>query len=314
MQARVLLAAIALAACSKEETSRVAAYPYTVAAYVPASIRSETDVLRLFPSEGAARTIPLPFRLSSPMFAADGKSIYGTNASGKNGIYRNLPGLSRIEFNPTRITPVPGTAPFIIRSFDVSARQDKVVISGRRTDQDGIYCGVFEIRLPNGSVKQVLQSDCGYQSPWTNLSLSPDGERAVAAVGSNSNHDLHLELIDLIRGTTKSLGRGFWAGVWSPDGNWIAVAWNRKLFLLDAHDFTKRRDLGNTTVPAWSADSRHLLVLKYASFKCGFYIDVDPPATLEMLEISSGKRSTIRSSKCQLESGSAGWLSSEIMK
>jgi hypothetical protein len=226
------------------------AYPYDVAAYLPASLGSDTDTLKLFPFEGAAVTIALPFRLSGVMFAADGKSAYGFNASGENGIYRNLPGLAKIEFNPTRLTPVLGTIPFVfIKSLAISARQDKLVISGNRLDSDGRRCGVFEILLPAGNVRQILKSDCRYQWAWDKFSLSPDGAQAIATVGSNTDHDLHLELIDLVRGTARSFGRGFRVGVWSPDGNWIAALGNgnHKLFLMDAHDLSKRRSLGSAS-------------------------------------------------------------------
>jgi Tol biopolymer transport system component len=316
MQARGLLTVIAslgLGACSTERTE-MAASPYRAANYLPAGYGSDRDALKLFPSEGTAVTITLPFRLSGVMFAADGKSVYGVNTSGENGIYQNLPGLSRIGFNPTRIAPVPGTAPFLITTFAVSAREDKLVISGSRSGPDAGGCGVFEIALPAGNVRQVLKSDCS----WDMLSLSPDGVQAIARVGSNTDHDLRLELIDLIRGTTKSLASGFWIGVWSPDGKWIAALGNgdHKIFLMDAHDLSKRRLLGTTAIrqPEWSPDSRYLLLRKYALFKCGFYIDIDPPATLEMLDIRTGKRSTIRSSDCQLQFGSTGWVSKEIAK
>jgi hypothetical protein len=317
MNARGLLAVIAslgMAACSTKRIP-LGAYPYEVAAYFPERF-TNTDALKVFPSEGTAGEIALPFRLSRMIFAADGKAIYGTNASGSNGIYREPPGLSKIEFKPTRLSPVPGTIPFFIRSFAVSARQDKVVISGNRTDTRGTECGVFEIFLPAGSVRQVLKSDCRYQWAWNMLGLSPDGAQAIATVGSNTDHDLHLELLDLVHGTAKSLGNEFWTGVWSPDGKWIAMLGNGndKLTLVNAHDFSKRRKLGdaNRIEPAWSPDSRYLLLWKYYWFKCGFYIDIEPPAALETIDIKSGDRITIRSSDCQLQQATAGWISREV--
>ena len=269
----------------------------------------------MLPSEGSSVTIALPFRLVRIAFALDGKSIYGIRSSGKYGMDRELPGLSKIEFNPMRITTVPGTAPFVIRSFALSTRQDTLVISGRRVDQDETQCGFFEIFLPSGTIKQILKTDCRYRWESFVLSVSPDGSQATATVGDGMDRAFHRELIDLVSGTTKSLGSDFPPGVWSPDWKWIAVLENHKLFLVDAHDPSKRRSLGSTTViePEWSPDSRYLLLRKFALFKCGIYFD-DEPATLEILDINSGKRSTIHSSECQLSTGSTGWLSNEIMK
>jgi hypothetical protein len=314
MPDRALLAAIAfvgLAACSKEQTG-VAGYPYAVANYLPAQPGLDKEVLRLFPSEGPSVTITLPFRFVRIAFALDGKSIYGTLWSGKYGIDRELPGLSKIEFSPTRITTVPGTASFVIRSFALSTRQDTLVISGHRADQDETQCGILEVLIPSGTVKQVPKTDCRYHV----LGVSPDGSQAIATVGDGTEFAFHRELIDLASGTTKSFGSEFPLGVWSPDWNWIATIRNHELSIVNAHDPSKRRSLGATTViePEWSPDSRYLMLRKYALFKCGFYIDTEPPATLEMLDISSGERSTIRSSECQLSSGYTGWLSNEILK
>jgi hypothetical protein len=122
-------------------------------------------------------------------------------------------------------------------------------------------------------------------------------------------------LIDLARGATKSLG-DLGRATWSPDGKWIAaIEWKRKrLILLDANDFSHRRDLGSTVSAAWSPDSRYLLTWKWHFLKCGIGIDVEPPASLEVLEVASGKRSLIRSSQCQLIAGPIGWFASDIGK
>ena len=285
-------------------------YPYKAAIYLE---NSDSEAVKVFPFDGQALTIPLPLCLGRAKFGPDGKSLYGTNLTRLQPyITRPSRGLSRIEFNPTRANMVPGTSTFDIKSFAVAVRQDKVVITGG----NGRSCGVFEILLPAGTSRQVLAYDCSYRWAWDLLSLSPDGEQAVATVGSYSDHDLHLELIDLVHGTTKPFGSTFLVGVWSPDGKWIAITENRteRIFLIDPHSPSHRRSLGSGTSvpPEWSPDSRYLLIWKYSLFRCGFYVDIEAPATLETLDIETGNRSSIRSSQCQLERGTAGWLSGEI--
>jgi hypothetical protein len=279
----------------------------------------DSDTLTLFPPSGKTITIKLPFRLNDATFGPDGESIYGTIFDAKATLRPHPAGLSRIELNSQRATVIPGSIGILIKSFAVSSRQDKVVISGSRQDTNGRRCGVFDIPIPVGDVKQILSADCHNQWSWDHLSLSPNGEQAVATVGSNANHDLHLEILDLVYGTTKSLGGEFWIGAWSPDGKWIAARSNGrvdKLILIDAANFSRRRPLGPADVlmPQWSPDSRYLLLWKEYPFRCGFSLDVDTPATLETLDIQTGKRSTIKNSRCQIDQGTTGWISGEIVK
>jgi len=290
-------------------------YSYKAAEYVSGTHSHE---LRIFPSKGQPVTIALPFRLGMTTFGPDGKSVYGIIADSQNGVGRDQTGLSRIEFNPARASAIPGTSGFVVKSFAVSSRQDKVVISGNHQNAGGRRCGVFEVLIPEGNIRQILNSDCLYRWAWNNLTLSPNGEEAIASVGSNNDHDLHLERIDLVHGTTRSLGSEFSMGVWSPDGKWIAARASSgydKLLLIDSGDFSHRRFLGGGTAlrPTWSPDSRYLLLWKEYLFRCGIYPDLDPPATLETFDIQTGKRSTIRSSRCQI-TGRTGWVSSEIVK
>src|SRR5579872_5751667 len=235
-------------------------YPYRVANYIPA-LDSSSAVLREFPLEGKPLTVHLPVCLGLTLFGPDGRSLYGTNATPLT--YESL-GLSKIEFNPIRASMVPGTSTFGIKSFAVSIREDKLIIAGARPGSKGWSCGVFEILLPAGEVRQVLTYDCSYRWSWDHLSLSPTGKEAVATVGSNTDHDLHLELIDLVHGTTKSLVSGSWVGVWSPDGKWIAILEGRSphIFLIDPRNPSQRRSLGHTSSirPEWSPDSRYLLL------------------------------------------------------
>jgi hypothetical protein len=54
--------------------------------------------------------------------------------------------------------------------------------------------------------------------------------------------------------------------------------------------------------------------LEISLVKCGFALDVEPPASFEVVEVASGKRSLIRSSQCQLIGGPIGWMASDIRK
>jgi hypothetical protein len=318
MKTRRLLATLILVGVTISSIGQVKVlpYPYEVASYLDGP---HLHALRIFPSKGNAVTIDLPFHLYKVTFAPDGKSLYGVVAeSVESNAERDAPGLSRVEFKPTRVSPILGTTGFTIRSYAFSSRQDKLVISGSSSDANERRCGIFEISY--GNIRQVLSSDCHNQPTWDNLSLSSDGEEAIATAGSNKDHDLHLERIDMVRGTTKSLGGDFSIGVLSPDGKWIVARDMSpradKIFLIDAADFSHSRALGsaNVLIPAWSPDSRYLLLWKDYLFRCGIYPDLESPATLETLDIQTGKRSVIPSSKCQIKGGPTGWVGNELIR
>lgn len=280
--------------------------------FVPANYgHLNSHDLRLFPTDGSATVVNIPFPVWGVKFSGDGRSLYASTPIDQ----RTKPdqNLVRIDFNPTRSTPVTGTQGFTIKDFAVTQDGSKVVISGRHREGGLEKCGLFEIAISTGSVRQVVGADCSYQWSWTALAISPEGNRAVAEYGNtHTDHNYRLDLIDLVHGTTKSLG-DLSRPAWSPDGKWVAaIEWNRKrLKVLDASDFSRRRDLGSTVEMAWSPDSKYLLVWKYHFLKCGFALDVEPPASFEIVEVASGKRSLVGSSQCQLVSGPTGWMASD---
>jgi len=274
---------------------------------------SGASKLRLFPADGTATVIALPFALANVKFSVDGRSLYASLATGSLAKLEQMPGLVRIDY-PVRSAPLSGTQGFGIRDFGISQDGGKVVLAGNRKKEGRSECGFFEVTVSTGAARQALAQDCSYRWWGTDLTLSPDGNQAIASYGnSNSDYNYRLDLIDLARGTTKSLG-DLSRPTWSPDGKWIAaIEWKKKrLILLDAKDPSRRRNIGSTIAAAWSPDSRYLLIWHYHFLKCGFFIDVEPPASLEMLDIASGKNTLIRSSQCQLIAGPIGWLSSHI--
>jgi hypothetical protein len=280
----------------------------------------DRQALTVFPIEGEAIGIPLPFDRCKVAFSPTATALYAirrtTSARGDTA----ESSIVKIEFNPTRLTTLIESVNLGVNSFAVSMREDKLVIAGARLEGGKRVCGLFEIRLPGGNARQILDSkDCGL-SPWRELSLSPTGELAVAHSGAQ------LQLIDLVRGTVKVLpsefSKGQWStgAAWSPDGKWIAVLesrWRGRTFLLDANDFSKRRILArgrgyHRMTPVWSPDSHYLLRGKM-QLRCGIGIDLDPPYSLEIVNVDTGKKTAIRSSKCKMDNGIAGWLSSEAI-
>jgi hypothetical protein len=71
---------------------------------------------------------------------------------------------------------------------------------------------------------------------------------------------------------------------------------------MDTKDLSRQRILGHSELD-WSPDSRYLLGVKI----CGPY-----SGTLEAIDIEGGHRTTIKSSKCQINQAATGWVSKEI--
>ncbi len=277
--------------------------PYSPANYLHP--RSGAPILTIFPMSGSAIRFSLPFAPAYVAFSADGKSLYATAGFDRGNLDAGR-GLLKIEFNPTRATNVPGSVEFGILSLAVSAHEDRIVISGSRRHNDRTDFGIFELTLPDGNARQVLQSpDLEPGSAWAELSISPNGERAVAI------RKRQLELIDTANGATQPIGSDFRAGAWAPNGRWIAALAGKRpeLFLIDAANLSHRVSLGRVDGGVmWSPDSRYLLLTREQLF-CG--VDL---YSLEILEIATGRRSLVRSSRCNIEGGAMGWVDNGITR
>ena len=281
------LAVLVVASCGSAEEAK-GPYPYS-----PAFVDLHHQ-LWVFPFDAGAYTVPLPFTLSYVAYPADARSLYGVGAP----MEQRPRGLLQIEFNPVRVAPVRGTSELGMFSVAVPLERDEILVSGRY----GEACGVFEIAPQSGRVRMVTQnSTCEYAKSWLRLSLSPDGRRAVGY------RKPRLELIDLGSGTVRSLGEGFVAGAWSPDGKWLAVVEGdrkNRTILLDADSLAPRRALGASNVQ-WSPDSRYLL---------GERTGLCPPywATFVAVDAQTGKERTVSSSRCKVNLSTAGWVSDGI--
>ena len=276
------------------------------------------QVLTVFPMEGEAIRIPLPFVPRIEAFGPTGSGLYAVPRKISALGDTTEPNIVKVELNPTRLTTLIESTSLNVLSFAVSMREDKIVIAGATLEGTKRTCGLYEIGLPGGNWRPIVEiNDCRFGAPWE-LSLSPTGERAVVNTGSQ------LQVVDLVHGTITFLppqfSKGQWraGAAWSPDGKWIAVLESRRwgrTFLLDANDLSIHRILStgyHRMTPVWSPDSRYLLRGKL-QLRCGIGIADDPPYTLEIVDVESGKRTMVRSSRCKMDNGLAGWLSGEAI-
>jgi hypothetical protein len=98
---------------------------------------------------------------------------------------------------------------------------------------------------------------------------------------------------------------------WSPDGRWIAALQDNgsemRTVLMDTSSFVERRILGESNVEC-PPDSRYLLAAKDDNH-CAYNL-----GTLEAMDVETGKRTTIDSSRCKVTEVTTMWVSSDISK
>jgi len=164
-----------------------------------------------------------------------------------------------------------------------------------------------------GKIRPVITQDnpgCRYVPAWHGLSLSPDGKQAVGEEGRTRE----VKLIDIGHGTYRSLGEGSLAA-WSPDGKWIALVAepHSAITLIATNDLSKRRSLGNYNGQTlrWSPDSRYLLLWQselVCASSFGYF------GTFETVDVQSGVRIPIKSSRCKVNLMTEGWVSNEVFR
>ena len=242
-------------------------------------------------------------------FSADGRTIYGI--VGPNGGPRRL---SAITINPSRLTRLPHSDEFnnYFNSLTVDTAGDKTVISAMYGQSAVQQCGLFELDITMGTIEKIIDnlgSGCDYLSSWSDLSISPDGTRVVGTARKGQ-----VGVVNLKEHRVEKL----WAGTaasWSPDGKWIAAlsfAEQMEIELIRTSDLSLQRRLGSdeTGRVDWSPDSRYLLV--FSNGFCG--LGTGYVGSLQTLDIETGQRLTIESSKCRVNLMSTGWVSDDVLK
>jgi hypothetical protein len=264
-------------------------------------------LLLVFPSAGPKIAIPLPEGLPGDFrpiaFAPDGRALYGQ---------RNDPnadeGLIQIEFNPINKTVVPGSEGFhTIWFVSGPLPSGRLIVSGWSKTLGRGECGAYEIDPKTGQSDAMLigtHPSCGGGAGV----VSPDSRRLLTYSSGE------LRVVDLVTGTSELIGKAGGFGAWSPDGRWLAGflerAGSRELVLIDAVNFAKRRGLGIAPAngrPVWSPDSKELLVERSQS-RCG-----DLLSSLEVVNVESGRRTPVPSSKCEIYTGIAGWVDGSVI-
>lgn len=258
---------------------------------------------------GPKLTITLPDEIRNSTvsaFGLDGQSIYLSEPG---------EGIIRIDFNPIRKTTIRGSSGLgSIWSLTVVERSGLTFVSGTASGQ----CGTFEIN-PTTGARRVLLAGAYPLCGGGGGVVSPDGKRAVRHIRGD------LFITELGTGANRII-KGFedkatpddvsWLHklAWSPNGRWISVVEaNGRIVLIASDETDRRKYLGNSAGAApvsWSPDSRYLLVHK-SGLRCALYLYFD---SFEAIDIETGTTIAIKSSRCEVSSGWAGWVNSAIAR
>jgi hypothetical protein len=286
----------------RKEFSLPRAYAYSPAFISTISSPGHAELV-IFPFYGKAFEVPIRSASGGFQFSSDGTALYGAcspRSPESASDERPRIALCRVDLYAGTTTPVlPSPSGMRGYSSAVSNRGDHIVFSGVDPRESEAF-GLFELTVPEGKVRTILrQADKRPQSPWMNLSLSPDNERAVRT------HDGRVELIDIARGLAEPLDGAFFMAAWSPDGKWLAVVEKGekgRTILLDAKTLARQRSFGPSEL-GWSPDSRYLLGFK----PCGAY-----SGTLEAINVENGEKAVIESSQCRVNQATTGWVRSDL--
>jgi hypothetical protein len=258
--------------------------------------------------------LALPGLLRASAFTPDGKTIFGAVDTIKSprtsGHAARLgpPRLIRVDLAPFRVATVVDLVGLDdVFGLVVAPRQDRILFTAAGW-KGNLGCDLFQIKSSGGDFSLVLPNfRCAVGG------VSPDGEKMLVP------RDHRLAIVDLSAGAAVPLGAGLWKGAWSPDGRWIAalhqdppgeqpIARPSTTILIDARDFSRRRDMGGRadTEITWSPDSRYLL-----------YSEWTPPCpnrgeepSLITMDIETAKRVVVKESRCNVNgSRRIGWVS-----
>jgi WD40 repeat protein len=260
--------------------------------------------LVVFPSSGTSYTLRLPFAIGAFDHSVDGKVLYAASLYSEISVRTKTPGapdrpgLFRSELGSMRMTEVPVNPNLAILALTVSQRQDKLIVSGWLREGGRQTCGLFEVLLPSGATKNVVEHDgCDYFGSWQKLSLSPDGESLLATRRNN------LEMIDLRNKSIQSLGK-YLSADWSPDGMWIARSVKDGVDLLDPKTLKSQKHISGNVQGHWSPDSRYLI--GGDDHGCGSYF-----YTLVAVDVVTSERTIFASSRCKLNRITTEWVNVE---
>jgi hypothetical protein len=250
----------------------------------------------------------LPASLTLNAFGPDGKAVYVQRAD------FSFEGIIKIEFKPARQSLVPGSAGLgTIWHLTISRPGGQIFLSG--IDKNLRRCGTFEIDPDAGTFRTLLVGaypDCGGGGG----AISPDGKRVLSHVGEElSVRNLETDSNEVVHGIpggpSQSDGTWPYKATWSPDGRWISTILRDRIILIDATDTSRRRNLGHGSVPVvWSQDSKSLL-LSTSQLRCAPSLYFE---SLESLDVQTGKRSVIKSSRCEVGPGWFGWIDSDAVR
>jgi hypothetical protein len=260
--------------------------------------------LILFPWLGPESRVPLRPGLVGSFYllssSLDGRALYGVSSGDDYG------GLEKLELDPVRQSVLPGSAGLgYITSLTVSPISGKFFVSAATRASGKVVCGDFEIDSNAGTLRMLrlgVRPDCG--GP-----ISPDG-----------GYELHgaahlLTLLNLTTGTSTPLGAGMKWATWSPDGRWIAAVPSKggaqDVIVLDAKSPASIRRLGTAEGPVvWSPDSKYLLIEK-SQISCSLTLY---GASLQVIDVQTGNRSLVKSSKCKISAGSFFWMDTNALR
>jgi len=293
----------------------------TTTSFVPVNVHLGDigTIVTMFPFNGRSSTFALPPELPRALkvigFSPDGRAIY------VQGIGPQAHGVIKVGFRPLHSEAVPGSEGLGL-TWSLVEQGRKMIVSGR-LDGNGNQkpqCGTFEIDPDRGALRTLLAGDfpdCGESGGGG--AISPDGKRAITYYRG------HGHLVDLFTGVHEEIkalplnksisglpALSPWSNrvAWSPDGKWIGASVDDKIVLLDTKDLLEKKSFRSRDAGAiiWSPDSNTLMLTTQRGCVVWMFFE-----SIELLDITTGKITRVKSSHCEIGDGPLGWLSGDLL-
>lgn len=221
--------------------------------FIPATLVQGADShILTFPPSGPARRIVLPrlpFLLRFSKFSPDGKAIYGQSVAPaalgafgfafNPGIYDPLAaGIIKIEWDPPRLSIVPGTAGLIAQEMGISSRSGHVFVQGISETRE---CGIWEVDPVAGMLRKIAVDAGCLHSEYR---VSKDGLHVFRQLGNQ------VEAADIETGRTQGIDgvHKVDSAEWTVDSQHILIRSSGRTLWIDASKARSRRKLNGKAV------------------------------------------------------------------
>lgn len=257
------------------------------------------DAVYVFPNGGKEFSIQLPPNVPAIAnligFASSGRSAYLQVPSA--AVLHLSDELIQVDFSPLRLFSIPGSGGLGEMVSVTNSGSGNLLVAAAYGQG---LCGAYEIDTSHGTHRPIWTESAGPDCRFVVQQIEPDGKRVL--IGDHVN----FKVINTVTGMVELSGIAG-RGAWSPDGNWLAISKKSEIIIFDGRTFAVRKHFRASSVDGhlvWSPDSKRILFVQQ-ELRCSLQDDFE---SIAVLDIDTGKKWVISSSRCMVTNSRIGWI------